>query len=379
MKNIFLLGATGSIGKSALEVIEANTQDFNLVGFAYDKNHKEAKAIINKHNPKFIFSQSKESKQKGKAGAKKLLKRYISSARVDVVISGISGFAGLDSTFQAVKSGKMVLLANKESIVAGGDILLPLAAKTGAKIIPIDSEHNAINQCINYSQKNLREINKVTITASGGPFITRNLKDLKHVKLQDALQHPTWDMGAKITIDSATLINKCLEVIEAAYLFNLNSSQIDVMVHPQSIVHSLVTYKDGSTIAQLSNPSMTVPIANALGMGALKKRVDISFDALFKRNTQLNFKTLPKDRREYFGLAFQVIDQKGNAGVVFNAANEVAVKAFIDGRIKFLGIYEVLKRTFKAIPWSKITDMKDIHHFDNYARKYALKVVKSLT
>ena len=379
MKNIFLLGATGSIGRSALEVIEANAQDFNLVGIAYDKNHIEAKAIINKHNPKFIFSQSKESKQKGKLGASKLLNRYISSPRVDVVISGISGFAGLDSTFQAVKSGKMVLLANKESIVAGGDILLPLAKKTGAKIIPIDSEHNAINQCINYSQKNLREINKITITASGGPFIARSLKDLKHVKLQDALQHPTWDMGAKITIDSATLINKCLEVIEAAYLFNLNSSQIDVMVHPQSIVHSLVTYKDGSTIAQLSNPSMTVPIANALGMGALKKRVDISFDALFKRNTQLNFKTLPKDRREYFDLAFQVIDQKGNAGVVFNAANEVAVKAFIDGRIKFLGIYEVLKRTFKAIPWSKITDMKDIHHFDNYARKYALKVVKSLT
>ena len=379
MKNIFLLGATGSIGRSALEVIEANAQDFNLVGIAYDKNHIEANAIINKHNPKFIFSQSKESKQKGKLGASKLLNRYISSARVDVVISGISGFAGLDSTFQAVKSGKTVLLANKESIVAGGDILLPLAKKTGAKIIPIDSEHNAINQCINYSQKNLREINKITITASGGPFIARSLKDLKHVKLQDALQHPTWDMGAKITIDSATLINKCLEVIEAAYLFNLNSSQIDVMVHPQSIVHSLVTYKDGSTIAQLSNPSMTVPIANALGMGALKKRVDISFDALFKRNTQLNFKTLPKDRREYFGLAFQVIDQKGNAGVVFNAANEVAVKAFIDGRIKFLGIYEVLKRTFKAIPWSKITDMKDIHHFDNYARKYALKVVKSLT
>ena len=379
MKNIFLLGATGSIGRSALEVIEGNAQDFNLVGIAYDKNHIEAKAIINKHNPKFIFSQSKESKQKGKLGASKLLNRYISSARVDVVISGISGFAGLDSTFQAVKSGKMVLLANKESIVAGGDILLPLAKKTGAKIIPIDSEHNAINQCINYSQKNLREINKITITASGGPFIARSLKDLKHVKLQDALQHPTWDMGAKITIDSATLINKCLEVIEAAYLFNLNSSQIDVMVHPQSIVHSLVTYKDGSTIAQLSNPSMTVPIANALGMGALKKRVDISFDALFKRNTQLNFKTLPKDRREYFDLAFQVIDEKGNAGVVFNAANEIAVKAFIDGRIKFLGIYEVLKRTFKAIPWSKITDMKDIHHFDNYARKYALKVVKSLT
>lgn len=379
MKNIFLLGATGSIGRSALEVIEANAQDFNLVGIAYDKNHIEAKAIINKHNPKFIFSQSKESKQKGKLGASKLLNRYISSARVDVVISGISGFAGLDSTFQAVKSGKMVLLANKESIVAGGDILLPLAKKTGAKIIPIDSEHNAINQCINYSQKNLREINKITITASGGPFIARSLKDLKHVKLQDALQHPTWDMGAKITIDSATLINKCLEVIEAAYLFNLNSSQIDVMVHPQSIVHSLVTYKDGSTIAQLSNPSMTVPIANALGMGALKKRVDISFDALFKRNTQLNFKTLPKDRREYFDLAFKVIDEKGNAGVVFNAANEVAVKAFIDGRIKFLGIYEVLKITFKAIPWSKITDMKDIHHFDNYARKYALKVVKSLT
>jgi len=379
MKNIFLLGATGSIGRSALEVIEANAQDFNLVGIAYDNNHKVAQDIIKKHNPKFTFSQSKELKQKGKAAASKILKRYVSSARVDVVISGISGFAGLDSTFQAVKSGKTVLLANKESIVAGGDILMPLAAKTGAKIIPIDSEHNAINQCIHYSKKNLREISKVTITASGGPFIASSLKDLNKVKLEDALQHPTWDMGAKITIDSATLINKCLEIIEAAYLFNLKSSQIDVVVHPQSIVHSMVTYKDGSTIAQLSNPSMTVPIANALGMGALKKRVGISFDELFRRNTQLNFKTLPKDRREYFDLAFQVIDQKGNAGVVFNAANEVAVKAFIEGRIKFLGIYEVLKRTFKGIPWSKITDMKDIYHFDNYARKYALKVVKSLS
>ena len=379
MKNIFLLGATGSIGKSALEVIEANAQDFTLMGFAYNKNHRAAKEIINTHNPKFIFSQSKESKQKGKGEANKLLKRYISSEKVDVVISGISGFAGLDSTFQAVKSGKTVLLANKESIVAGGDILLPLAAKTGAKIIPIDSEHNAINQCINYSQKNLREINKITITASGGPFIGRRLEDLRKAKLQDALQHPTWDMGAKITIDSATLINKCLEIIEAAYLFNLKSSQIDVVVHPQSIVHSMVTYKDGSTIAQLSNPSMTVPIANALGMGALKKRVEISFDELFKQNTQLNFKTLPKDRREYFDLAYKVIDQRGNAGVVFNAANEIAVQAFIDGQLKFLDIYEVLKRTFNAIPWSKITDMKDIFHFDNYARKYASKVVKSLT
>ncbi|MEK9649926.1 MAG: 1-deoxy-D-xylulose-5-phosphate reductoisomerase [Gammaproteobacteria bacterium] len=379
MKNVFLLGATGSIGKSALEVIEANSSKFRLIGIAYGKNHKAANEIIKKHNPKFIFSQTYELKHHGKKDAAKLLNRYISSTEVDVVISGISGISGLESTYQAVKSGKKILLANKESIVAGGDILIPLSRKTGAKIIPIDSEHNAINQCINYSKKNLLEVDKITITASGGPFISKKLQALTNVSVRDALQHPTWNMGAKITIDSATLINKCLEIIEAAYLFNLKSEKLDVIVHPQSIVHSLVTYKDGSTLAHLSNPSMTIPIANALGVGILRKRVGVSFEELFQQGTQLTFKQLPKDRHLCFNLARTVINKKGNAGVVFNAANEIAVQAFMNQKIKFLDIYEVIYRTFKAISWSKVNNIQDIFHFDNSARKYAVKVLKSLT
>lgn len=378
MKNIFLLGATGSIGKSALEVIAANSAKFSLAGIAYNKNHKAADEIITKYDPRFIFSQEIEEKKYGKEGAAKLLNRLIASKKIDIVISGISGISGLESTFQAVKSGKYILLANKESVVAGGDILIPLARKSGAKIIPIDSEHNAINQCIYGSKKNLKEITKVTITASGGPFISRTLKSLANVNLHEALQHPTWRMGKKITIDSATLINKCLELIEAAYLFNLKSSQLDVIIHQQSIVHSLVTYKDGSTIAQLSNPSMTIPIANALG-GILNKRLAISFDELFTKGTKLTFKKLPSDRRQSFNLAYDVINKKGNAGAVFNAANEIAVKGFIDGKIKFLEIYRVIQETMDYVPWSKISNLNDIYYFDNYARKYALKVLKSLS
>ena len=378
MKNIFLLGATGSIGKSALEVIAANSAKFSLAGIAYNKNHKTADEIITKYDPRFIFSQEIEEKKYGKEGAAKLLSRLIASKKIDIVISGISGISGLESTFQAVKSGKYILLANKESVVAGGDILIPLARKSGAKIIPIDSEHNAINQCIYGSKKNLKEITKVTITASGGPFISRALKSLANVNLHEALQHPTWRMGKKITIDSATLINKCLELIEAAYLFNLKSSQLDVIIHQQSIVHSLVTYKDGSTIAQLSNPSMTIPIANALG-GILNKRLAISFDELFTKGTKLTFKKLPSDRRQSFNLAYDVINKKGNAGAVFNAANEIAVKGFIDGKIKFLEIYRVIQETMDYVPWSKISNLNDIYYFDNYARKYALKVLKSLS
>jgi len=378
MKNIFLLGATGSIGKSALEVIGANSTKFSLAGIAYNKNHKAADEIITKYHPRLIFSQAIEEKKHGKEAAVKLLNRLIASKKIDIVISGISGISGLESTFQAVKSGKYILLANKESVVAGGDILIPLARKSGAKIIPIDSEHNAINQCIYGSKKNLEEITKVTITASGGPFISSALKNLANVTLKEALQHPTWKMGKKITIDSATLVNKCLELIEAAYLFNLKSSQLDVIIHPQSIVHSLVTYKDGSTIAQLSNPSMTIPIANALG-GILNKRLTINFDELFTRGTTLTFKKLPSDRRQSFNLAYEVINKKGNAGAVFNAANEIAVKGFIDGKIKFLEIYRVIQETMDYVPWSKISNLKDIYYFDNYARKYALKVLKSLS
>ena len=378
MKNIFLLGATGSIGKSALEVIGANSTKFSLAGIAYNKNHKAADEIITKYHPRFIFSQAIEEKKHGKEAAVKLLNRLIASKKIDIVISGISGISGLESTFQAVKSGKYILLANKESVVAGGDILIPLARKSGAKIIPIDSEHNAINQCIYGSKKNLEEITKVTITASGGPFISSALKNLANVTLKEALQHPTWKMGKKITIDSATLVNKCLELIEAAYLFNLKSSQLDVIIHPQSIVHSLVTYKDGSTIAQLSNPSMTIPIANALG-GILNKRLTINFDELFTRGTTLTFKKLPRDRLQSFNLAYEVINKKGNAGAVFNAANEIAVKGFIDGKIKFLEIYRVIQETMDYVPWSKISNLKDIYYFDNYARKYALKVLKSLS
>ena len=382
MKNIVLLGATGSIGTSVLNVLRQNKEQFNLRAIALDQDLDSALKVDDEFHLESIFVASKNissehplfNSNANICYGQEALKEIIQHPEVDIVISAIAGFAGLQGSFYAVDAGKTTLVANKESIVAAGDILLPLAAKRHAKIIPVDSEHNAIYQCLS-GEKSTSAVSKILITASGGPFRDLSMKELEEVTLEEALQHPTWAMGSKITIDSATLMNKCLELIEACYLFDIPESMIEVVIHPQSIIHSMVTYHDGSTIAQMSNPSMEVPIANALGEDS---RVPIHFNDLDFSSMSLTFEPIPEGREMIFEMARKVCREKGNLGAIFNAANEVAVQAFRDARITFINIYEVVDRTFNHFSCSNIATMEDVFKYDRQARIQAEKVIKSL-
>ena len=382
MKNIVLLGATGSVGDSCLNVIRQNKKHFNLLGIGLSSNLDKAKNIAEEFGPDHIFiAESNFNKSHkllrshpGILTTQQELKQLIQDSEVDIVISAISGFAGLQASYFAIDAGKTILVANKESIVAAGDILIPLSNAKNSEIIPVDSEHNAIHQCLPH-ERDLDEISKILITASGGPFREKSFQDLSAVTLKDALNHPTWSMGSKITIDSATLVNKCLELIEAHYLFQIPESQIDIVIHPQSIIHSMVTFIDGSTIAQMSNPNMEVPIANALG---LDQRLPINFDAINFSGLDLSFEPIPDGREGIFDMAREVCNNKGNLGVIFNASNEIAVDAFTNQRIDFVDIYTVLERTFGYFSCSKVTTLEDIFEYDKQARIQAEKVIKSL-
>ena len=382
MKNIVLLGATGSIGDSCLNVIRQNKEDFHLLGIGLDSNLDKAYKVAKEFRPEHIFvAQSDFDKSHDLLhsypnilSTQDELQGLIQNPSVDIVISAISGFAGLQASYFAIDAGKTVLIANKESIVAAGDILMPLAKTKNSNIIPVDSEHNAIHQCLPL-HRNLSEISKIIITASGGPFREKTFQDLSTVSLQDALKHPTWSMGTKITIDSATLVNKCLELIEAHYLFQIPESQIEIVVHPQSIIHSMVTFIDGSTIAQMSNPNMEVPIANALG---LESRLPINFEPILFPGLNMSFERISDGREIIFDIAREVCNKKGNLGVIFNAANEVAVDAFVNNNIHFVDIYKVIQRTFECFSCSKVSTLDDVFEYDKQARIQAEKVIKSL-
>lgn len=383
MKNILLLGATGSIGDSVLNVIRQNDSKLNLFGIAVGKNIKKTDGIIKEFLPKYVFVDdviayddiSSSNPDKNILNSDQELLNLISDDKVDIVISAIVGFAGLKASLMAVNAGKTVLIANKESIVAAGDILMPLARSKGSTIIPIDSEHNAIFQCLP-EDKTTQDVDKIIITASGGPFIDIPLSKLSNISPQDALKHPNWQMGSKISIDSATLVNKCLELIEARYLFNLNEKFFDLVVHPQSIIHSIVTYKDGSSISQMSNPNMEVPIANALGDSS---KVGIEYAKLDFTNLKLSFQEFPSDRSKLQNLAREICNAGGSSGLVFNAANEIAVEYFLKNRLKFSQIYDVIYRTFDLIPLSNPTDIETLNELNNEARIEAKKVIKSIT
>jgi 1-deoxy-D-xylulose-5-phosphate reductoisomerase len=382
MKNIVLLGATGSIGDSCLNVIRQNKEHFHLFGIGLGGNLDKAQQIAKEFSPEHIFiagphldkSHDFLQSHSNILNTENELQALIQDPSVDIVISAISGFAGLKASYFAIDAGKTILIANKESIVAAGDILMPLAKAKNSEIIPVDSEHNAIHQCFP-PHRDLKEISKIMITASGGPFREKTFKELSEVTLQDALKHPTWSMGTKITIDSATLVNKCLELIEAHYLFQIPESQIEIVVHPQSIIHSMVTFIDGSTIAQMSNPNMEVPIANALGMG---KKLPINFQSINFSELSLSFETIPDGREVIFDMAREVCNQKGNLGVIFNASNEIAVDAFMKNNIHFVDIYKVIQRTFDHFSCSKMSTLEDIFEYDKQARIQADKVIKSL-
>ena len=387
MKNILLLGATGSIGDSVLSVIKQNSNELNLEGIAFQSNLPKALSIIDQFDPNFVYCESKtnlnsikesikKSQQIDLLNEKSQLEFLLNHKNIDIIISAISGFAGLETTLMASKTGKIILLANKESVVVAGDLILPLAKKYNTKIIPIDSEHNAIFQCLN-SEKNTDDVSKIIITASGGPFIDKKVVDLSKVTKKEALNHPNWEMGSKITIDSATLVNKCLELIEAKYLFDLNEKFFELVLHPQSIIHSIVTYKDGSSICQMSNPDMRVPISHALSLE--EARLSLDFSEIDFSSLNLTFQEFPQDRLELVNIARNICNQGGSSGTIFNAANEIAVQNFLEDRITFNKIYEVIYRTFDAIPLSDNIDIDAIYEIDNQTRMEAKKVVKSLS
>jgi len=387
MKNIIILGATGSIGDSVLSVIRQNKEKLNLLGITFGSNISKAESIINEFKPKYTFTDSSESynhlihafekdAELNIFRDKSELEEILNNDQIDIIVSAISGFAGLQSTVIAAKTGKTILLANKESIVVAGEIILPLAKKFNTEIIPIDSEHNAIFQCLN-SDKNTDDVSKIIITASGGPFLNKNISELSKVTKSEALNHPNWEMGAKITIDSASLVNKCLELIEARYLFELDEKFFDLVVHPQSIIHSIVTYKDGSSICQMSNPDMRVPIAHALSIN--NKRLNLDFSQIDFSSLSLTFQKIPEDRSQIFDIARYVCNNGGSSGTIFNAANEIAVQNFLKEQITFDKIYEVIYRTFNAVSMSKEVDIETIYEIDNQTRIEAKKVVKSLS
>ena len=387
MKNIIVLGATGSVGESVLSVIKQNKNKLNLLGITFSSNIDKAKDIINEFKLKNVYSESSDSHEYLKQSFqnnnelnifkdKSELEDLLNKDDVDIIVSAISGFAGLESTLMASKTGKTILLANKESIVVAGEVIIPLAKQYNTQIIPIDSEHNAIFQCLN-SDKNTDDVSKIIITASGGPFLDKSIYDLSQVTKNEALNHPNWEMGEKITIDSASLVNKCLELIEARHLFDLEEKFFEIVVHPQSIIHSIVTYKDGSSICQMSNPDMRVPIAHALSVN--DSRLNLDFSEIDFSSLSLTFQKIPEDRAQIFNIARYICNNGGSSGIIFNAANEIAVQSFLKEQITFDKIYEVIYRTFDTVPLSKNIDLKTIYEIDNQTRIEAKKVVKSIS
>ena len=380
MKNVLLLGATGSIGESVLSVISQNKESLNLFGVSFNKNILRYQEILKEHSPDYVYIDDHDSfkslcnndKEKYLNGDEDL-ENLINKDDVDIIVCATSGFAGLKTAYIASMTGKKILLANKESIVAGGDLILPLAKENNSEIIPIDSEHNAIFQCLS-GEKGTEDVKGITITASGGPFINTSIKELKHVTIEEALNHPNWKMGSKVTIDSATLVNKCLELIEAKYLFDLDEQYFDLVIHPQSVIHSIVTFVDGSSICQMSAPDMKVPIAHALSN---ENRLSIDFNNLDFSNLNLSFQKFPSDRMEIQNIAREVCNKGGFLGTVFNAANEVAVESFLNKEINFDKIYEVIYRTFDKNILSNNVSIESINEVDAQTRIQAKKVVKS--
>lgn len=350
MKEIVLLGATGSIGTQVLEVIK-NNENFSLKGISFGKNIKRAIEIIEDYKPEFVCALEESDMEILKEKYPNIQFFYGIVGLIDlvevalengIVINAIVGIAGLVPTVKAIETKKDILLANKETLVVAGDIINKLVEENGVKLIPIDSEHSAILQCINSSKR--EDVKKIIITASGGAFRDKTRKELENVTLEEATEHPNWSMGKKITIDSSTMVNKGLEVIEAHYLFKIDYSNIETVIHKESIIHSLVEFNDGSVIAQMGNPDMRLTIAYALNYPNHEINNFIKPLDLVKIGT-LTFKEMNYERFPMVKLAYEVGTLGGILPLVYNVANEVAVKLFMEGKIKYLDIEKIIKET----------------------------------
>lgn len=348
-RKIILLGATGSVGTQALDVIAAHSDLFELVGFAFGHNMAKAREIIQEFSPKIVVSAD-ESSQSELSAAFPMIDFYVGeeglitlaqSEDYDILLNAIVGSIGLKSTIEAVRLGRDIALANKETLVVGGYTIMAEAARTGSKILPVDSEHAAIFQVLQGVQK--IDVRSLTITASGGSFRDKTREELAHVTLEDALAHPNWSMGAKITLDSATMVNKGLEVIEAHHLFGIPYDDIHVVLHRESVVHSMITLKDGAVLAQLGATDMREPIQYALSYPKhLVMHHEKDFD--LTEIGALHFEKMDLERFPMLALAYRVGRLGGGYPAVYNAANEVANQAFQEGQISFLEIEQLISR-----------------------------------
>jgi 1-deoxy-D-xylulose-5-phosphate reductoisomerase len=376
-KRIALFGSTGSIGTQALDVIAAHPALFSVEILTAQNNDELLIAQALRFLPNMVvigdekkYTRVKEALQSTPVkvfAGERALEEVAALDSYDLMLAAIVGYAGLKPTLCALRQGKAVALANKETLVVAGDIVMRTALENRAPIIPVDSEHSAIFQCLVGETRN--KIDKIILTASGGPFLGRKTNYLVNVKREHALQHPNWSMGAKITIDSATLMNKGLEMIEAKWLFNLRASQIQVVVHPQSIIHSMVQFEDGSIKAQMGLPDMKLPIQYAL---AFPQRIRNDFPRYdFRSVRNLSFEDPDVKTFRNLALAQEALDKGGNLACIMNAANEIVVYAFLKNRINFLEMTDIIERTMQAVPFIAQPTLEDYFESDAAARTFA--------
>ncbi len=377
MKRISILGSTGSIGTSAIEIIALHPDRFEIAGLAEGHDVNLLAKQIERFSPKLVSVRDESSAKELRSLLKGKMPEIVwgiegaaevaSMPDVDTVVSAIVGAAGLKPTIEAIRRGKDIALANKETMVIAGALVTELAKKHDAAILPVDSEHSAIFQSLTGHRRG--DVSRIILTASGGPFLKYSAADLERVTISDALKHPRWSMGAKITIDSATMMNKGLEVIEARWLFDIGHDRIDVLIHPQSIVHSMVEYRDGCVMAQMGMPDMRAPIAYAL---SYPQRVETNIAGLkLEKIGELTFEAPDMAKFPCLKLAYDALKAGRSVPVVLNAANEIAVAAFLAGKIPFVSIAKVVERTIQAHDAGPCSTLEEILGVDGWARETA--------
>ncbi|MBO7672849.1 1-deoxy-D-xylulose-5-phosphate reductoisomerase [bacterium] len=364
-RRITILGSTGSIGTQALEVIEKLSDKFEIIGLAGGNNTDLLLEQVQKFKPKYVYSAKYDKCLGEYAKYTDSLEELCSlKNETDIILVAVSGKIGLRPTLTAIENGIDIALANKETLVMAGDIVMAKAQENGVKIIPVDSEHSAIHQCI----KDINQVKKLIITASGGPFLHKNVEEMKSASIEETLNHPNWHMGKKITVDSATLMNKGLEIIEAHHLFNMDYDNIEVIIHPQSYIHSAVEYADGSVVAQIGVPSMHIPIQYAITYPERFEGIKTgSFS--FVDAARFDFEKPDFEKFPSLSYAYSAGKKGGNATAILNAINEEAVFAFLDGKIKLYDIYNLIEKITPECDFIKYPTIDEITESDKHARE----------
>lgn len=394
-KKIAILGSTGSIGDSTLDVIARHPDRYQVIGLTGFSRLDKLLDLCQQFSPQYVCVPDNQAKPFADLLKQNHLNCQILTGEqglidlatlpdVDTVVAAIVGSAGLPSTLAAAQAGKTILLANKEALVMAGELMMQAVKTSGATLLPIDSEHNAIFQCLPFDIQQHREqihqshhgIKKLWLTASGGPFLHKTVEEMQSATVAEAVKHPNWSMGQKISVDSATMMNKGLELIEASYLFDMPVSRIDVVMHPQSVIHSMVEYSDGSFLAQLGSPDMRTPIAHAL---AYPERIE-SGVAQMDLFSLSNLTFLPPDMDKFvcLKLAYQAMQAGSFATIALNASNEVAVQAFLDGKIRLTDIGNINQRVIENIPSQSVESLEIILHIDKSARQQAMWAIAKI-